>query len=76
MKLCVKLQCRLAGDLSSDQLRELAAAARAYGRNDPNPGRLTVADLVRVAGALRDPEVPVAVGRAAVSCGLRLSDVL
>ncbi len=74
-----RAQCvgdRLASDLSRDQLRELAAAARAYGRNDPNPGRLTVADLARVAGQLRDPEVPLAVGRAAVGCGLRISDIL
>lgn len=74
-----RAQCvgeRLAADLSHDQLRELAAAARAYGRDDPNPGRLTVADLTRVAAQLRDPEVPLAVGRAAVRCGLRVSDVL
>ena len=67
---------RLEDDLSTAQLRELAAAARAYGRNDANPGRLTVSDLIRVAGAIRDPEVPLAVGRAGVRCGLRLSDVL
>lgn len=74
-----RAQCvgdRLAADLSNDQLRELAAAARAYGRNDPNPARLTVADLARVAGQLRDPKVPLAVGRAAVGCGVRVSDVL
>lgn len=74
-----RAQCvgdRLARDLSPDQLRELAAAARAYGRNDPNPDRLTVADLVRASGELRDAGVPIAVGRAAVGCGLRVSDVL
>jgi len=74
-----RAQCvgdRLARDLSPDQLRELAAAARAYGRNDPNPGRLTVADLVRVSGELRDAGVPIAVGRAAVGCGLHVSDIL
>jgi hypothetical protein len=67
---------RLASDLSTEQLRELATAARAYGRNDPNPDRLTAADLARVAGQLRDPQVPIAVGRAALACGLRVSDVL
>jgi hypothetical protein len=74
-----RAQCmgdRLARDLRPDQLRELAAAARAYGRDDPNPGRLTVADLVRVSGELRDAGVPIAVGRAAAGCGLRVSDVL
>jgi hypothetical protein len=74
-----RAQCvgdRLEADLSMAQLKELAAAARAYGRNDPNPRRLTGADLARVAGEIRDPEVPLAVGRAAVRCGLRLSDVL
>ncbi len=74
-----RAQCvgeRLARDLSPAQLGQLAAAARAYGRNDPNPGQLTAADLVRVAGELRDPAVPIAVGRAAVGCGVRVSDVL
>lgn len=74
-----RAQCvgeRLARDLKPEQLRELAAAARAYKRNDPNPGRLTAADLVRVSGELRDPGVPIAVGRAAVGCGIRVSDVL
>jgi hypothetical protein len=67
---------RLERDLTIAQLRELAAAARAYGRDDPNPRRLTGADLARVAGELRDPEVPLAVGRAALGCDLRLSDLL
>ena len=67
---------RLAKDLSRDQLRELAAAARAYRRNDPNPDRLTAADLVRVSRELKDPAAPIAVGRAAVGCGVRVSDVL
>lgn len=74
-----RAQCmgdRLARDLRPDQLRELAAAARAYGRNDPDPGRLTVADLVRASGELRDAGVPIAVGRAAVGCGVSASDVL
>jgi len=74
-----RAQCvgdRLEADLSTRQLQELAAAARAYGRDDPNPRRLTGADLARVAGEIRDPAVPLAVGRAALRCGLRLSDVL
>lgn len=67
---------RLEADLSTDQLRELAAAARAYGRDDPDPRRLTGADLARVAGEIHDPAVPLAVGRAAVRCGLRPSNLL
>ena len=67
---------RLEADLSADQLRQLAAAARAYGRGDTQPQRLDPGDLLRVASEFRDPAVPLAVGRAGVSCGLRLSDVL
>lgn len=67
---------RLEANLSTAQLRELASAAAAYGRNDPDLRRLNGADLLRAAGEISDPEVPLAVGRAAVRCGLRLSDVL
>lgn len=66
-----RAQCvgvRLEGDLSLAQLRQLAAAARAYGANDSTPGRLTLSDLTRVAGAIRDPAVPIAVARAAAAC--------
>ena len=74
-----RAQCigdRLERDLSVDQLRQMAAAARAYGRGDSDPRRLTGSDLLRVAGELHDPAVPIAVGRAALGCGVRLSDVL
>jgi hypothetical protein len=74
-----RAQCvgdRLEADLSTAQLQELAAAARAYGRDDPNPRRLTGSDLARVAAEIRDPAVPLAVGRAALRCGVRLSDLL
>lgn len=74
-----RAQCignRLETDLSIGQLKQLAAAARAYGRDDPDPGRLTLSDLVRVAGEMHDPKVPLAVGRAAVGCGISLTDVL
>ena len=67
---------RLEADLSADQLRQLAAAASAYGRGASQPQRLDPGDLLRVAGEIRDPAVPLAVGRAGVRCGLRLSDVL
>ena len=46
---------RLERDLSLGQLRQLGRAAAAYRRDDPNPGVLTVGDLVRVAGQLKEP---------------------
>lgn len=61
---------RLQGDLSLGQLQQLGRAAAAYGRNDPNPGVLTVGDLLRVAGELKDPAIPLAVGKAAAGCGV------
>ncbi|HVM37561.1 MAG TPA: hypothetical protein VM265_04145 [Sphingomicrobium sp.] len=74
-----RAQCvgqRLERDLSMTQLRELAAAARAYGTNDTTPGRLTLSDFTRVAGSMRDPKVPVAVLRAGSACGVTVLDVL
>lgn len=67
---------RLERDLSITQLRELAAAARAYGTNDTTPGRLTVSDFTRVAATMRDPAVPIAVLRAGSGCGVTVLDVL
>ncbi|CAA9519471.1 MAG: hypothetical protein AVDCRST_MAG31-1488 [uncultured Sphingomonas sp.] len=61
---------RLEQRLSIGQLRELGRLARAYRENDPNPGALTVTDLVRVTSQVNDPRVPVEVGRAAAGCGL------
>lgn len=61
---------RLGSRLSIGQLQQLGRAARAYGANDPNPGRLTVSDLMRVSGTIEDPKVPIEVGKAAASCGL------
>lgn len=74
-----RAQCvgqRIERDLSVPQLQELAGAARAYGADDATPGRLTVSDLVRVAHAIRDPEVPLAVARAAAGCGVSVADVV
>lgn len=61
---------RLERSLTLPQLRELAGLVRAYRENDPEPERLSSADLARVATQVRDPEVPIAVARAAASCGL------
>lgn len=55
-------------DLSINQLRQLANAARAYRTNDTTPGRLTASDLVRASAEVRDPAVTVAVAKAAGRC--------
>lgn len=41
---------RLEANLSLGQVQQLGRAARAYGKDDKTPGRLTAEDLVRVAG--------------------------
>ena len=61
---------RLQGDLSLGQLQQLGRAATAYRNGDATPGVLTVSDLLRVAGELRDPAIPLAVGKAAAGCGV------
>jgi hypothetical protein len=55
-------------DLSLNQLRQLANAARAYRSNDSTPGRLTGSDLLRASAEVRDPAVTVAVAQAAARC--------
>ena len=61
---------RLEASLSLGQLRQLGRAAAAYGRDDPDPGRLSFADLVRVAAEIEDPKVPIEIGKAAIACGV------
>lgn len=61
---------RLEDRLSIGQLRELSRYARAYRDNDPNPGALTIADLIRVTSQVQDARVPIEVGKAAAQCGL------
>lgn len=61
---------RLQGDLSLGQLQQLGSAAAAYRKGDNDPGVLTVSDLLRVAGEIRDPAIAVAVGKAAAGCGV------
>ena len=63
---------RLQGDLSLGQLQQLGKAAAAYRKDDTSPGTLTVGDLLRVAGELKDPAIPLAVGKAAAGCGVIL----
>lgn len=61
---------RLQGDLSLGQLRQLGRAAAAYRTGDTTPGVLTVGDLLRVSGELRDPAIALSVGKAAAGCGV------
>lgn len=61
---------RLQGALSLGQLQQLGRAAAAYRQGDSDPGVLTVGDLLRVAGELKDPAIPLAVGKAAAGCGV------
>ncbi|MEG8038808.1 hypothetical protein QP166_05420 [Sphingomonas sp. LR60] len=61
---------RLQDDLSLGQLQQLGKAAAAYRKGDTNPGVLTVGDLLRVAGELKDPAIALAVGKAAAGCGV------
>ena len=61
---------RLQSDLSLGQLQKLGRAAAAYGQGDTTPGVLTVGDLLRVAGELKDPAIVLAVGKAAAGCGV------
>lgn len=61
---------RLQSDLSLSQLQQLGRAAAAYKQGDTTPGTLTVGDLLRVAGELKDPAIALSVGKAAAGCGV------
>ena len=61
---------RLEANLSIGQLQQLGRAAKATREGDTTPGRLTIGDFIRVAGQVKDPKVPLEVGKAAVGCGL------
>jgi len=61
---------RLEANLSIGQLQQLGRAARASREGDTTPGRLTVGDFIRVAGQVKDPKVPIEVGKAAAACGI------
>lgn len=61
---------RLQSDLSLGQLQQLGRAAAAYRKGDSAPGALTVDDLLRVAGEVKDPAIALAVGKAAAGCGV------
>lgn len=61
---------RLQKNLSLGQLMQLGKAASAYGRGDSDPTRLTASDLIRVAGQIDDPKVPLEVGKAVAACGV------
>ena len=61
---------RLEANLSLGQLQQLGRAARAINENDTTPGQLTPSDLIRVAGRIKDPKVPIEVAKAAANCGM------
>jgi hypothetical protein len=61
---------RLQGELSIGQLQQLGRGAAAYRKDDADPGTLTAADLLRVAGEIRDPAIVLAVGKAAAACNV------
>ena len=61
---------RLEANLSLGQLQQLGRAAKASREGDTTPGRLTVSDFVRVSGQVKDPKVPLEVGKAAAGCGI------
>ena len=61
---------RLEANLSLGQLQQLGRAARASREGDTTPGVLTVGDFIRVAGQVKDPKVPLEVGKAAAGCGI------
>ena len=61
---------RLQSDLTLGQLQQRGRAAAASKQHDPNPGVLTVGDLIRVAGELKDPKIALSVGKAAAGCGV------
>jgi hypothetical protein len=74
-----RAQCvgqRLERDLTIDQLRQLAAAAKAYQATGRSADQLTAGDLALVAGNVRDPAVAIAAVGAGTGCGLTLADVL
>ncbi|TCP67603.1 hypothetical protein [Sphingomonas sp. PP-CE-1G-424] len=60
----------LEANLSIGQLQQLGRAAKASRQGDTTPGRLTIGDFVRVSGQVKDPKVPLEVGKAAAACGL------
>lgn len=61
---------RLEANLSLGQLQQLGRAAKASREGDTTPGRLTVSDFIRVSGQVKDPKVPLEVGKAAAACGI------
>jgi hypothetical protein len=61
--------------LSVAQLAELARVARAVRAQNPDPRSLTMDDLLRLSGEVRDPALTIEVVRAGAGCGLVRSPV-
>jgi len=64
---------RLEANLSLGQLQQLGRAAKASREGDTTPGRQTASDFIRVSGQVKDPKVPLEVGKAAAACGILTS---
>ena len=60
----------LQAELSTAQLLELSRTAKAYRARDPNPGALTIDDLLLLSSEIRDPKIPLTVAKSAGRCGL------
>lgn len=60
----------LHGHLTDRQIDRLSRAAMSYRQDDPRPAQLTFGDLLRISSALRDADIPLSVGAAAIACGL------
>ena len=61
---------KLGGSLSPLELRRLARLATAVRKGATDPGRLTIQDLVRVAGRMDPPSVKTELERANLDCGV------
>jgi hypothetical protein len=65
---------RMAGSLSPRQLRMFARAAGSVRQGRADPARLTLRDLVWIANAMGDAQVPRALARADALCGVTAAE--
>ena len=67
---------RLEANLSLSQVQQLGRAARAYGKDDQTPGKLSADDLLRVSGQIDDVRIPLELAKATARCGVLASSLL
>jgi hypothetical protein len=67
---------RLGDSLTPLQLRLFARTAGSVGQSGEGGARLTLRDLSRVANAMGDPAVPLALARADTACGVTAAQTL